>query len=97
MRLILLDQAKQDLADIARYITKESGDRHIGYDFAKRLLSKCRDLVSYPYQMGSPRDELRKNLRSFPFGSYVIFFQYEADTLNIITIIHGSRDIIAMF
>jgi len=92
MRLILLDQAKQDLADIACYIANKSGNRYVGHDFVKKILNKCRDLAIYPYQMGIPRNELKEDLRSFPFGNYVIFFQYSDKILSIVTVIHGGRD-----
>ncbi len=47
--------------------------------------------------MGRPRPELRPDLRSFPFGNYVIFFRYLEDTLEVVSILHAHRDIERIF
>ena len=47
--------------------------------------------------MGRLRPELRESLLSFPYGNYVIFFMYNEDYLEIVTIIEGHRDIEAIF
>jgi toxin ParE1/3/4 len=47
--------------------------------------------------MGRPRPELRPDLRSHPFKSYVIFFRYLEDTLEIVNILEGHRDIDTFF
>ncbi|MBK6959224.1 MAG: hypothetical protein IPH22_13730 [Nitrosomonas sp.] len=46
MRLVLLDQAKEDLANIAAYIAEKSKSRHVGQNLAQRLLDKCKELAS---------------------------------------------------
>ncbi|GJQ57407.1 MAG: hypothetical protein SCALA701_02080 [Candidatus Scalindua sp.] len=38
-----------------------------------------------------------EGLRSFVYGNYVIFFMYNNDYLDIVTIIEGHRDIETMF
>jgi toxin ParE1/3/4 len=47
--------------------------------------------------MGRARDELRPGLRSHPYRSYVIFFRCVEDTLEIVNVIEGHRDIPALF
>ena len=47
--------------------------------------------------MGRPRTELLSGLRSHPHKSYVIFFRYVADVLEIVNVIEGHRDIPALF
>lgn len=46
---------------------------------------------------GRARNELRAGLRSYPYKSYVIFFHYVADVLEIVNVIEGHRDIPALF
>jgi toxin ParE1/3/4 len=43
------------------------------------------------------RPELWSDLRSFPARRYVIFYRLLGDTLEIVDVVHGSRDIEAMF
>jgi toxin ParE1/3/4 len=97
MRLVLLDQAKEDLANIAAYIAYESKSRQVGQKFAQRLLDKCKELASIKGSIGVERPELRKNLRSCPFGSYIIFFKYSDNYFEVVTIIERHRDIEAIF
>ena len=97
MRLVLLDQAKEDLANVAAYIAEKSQSRHVGQNFAQRLLDKCKELASIKGTIGVERPELRENLRSHPFGSYIIFFMYNDNHFEVVTIIEGHRDIKAIF
>ena len=59
--------AKDDIASIAEYIARESTNRSIAERFAGELRGKCRDLAASPIQMGRPRTELRRDLRSHPY------------------------------
>ena len=43
------------------------------------------------------RPELGVDIRSSPNKGYVIFFRYRADMLEILAVLHGSRDIIRYF
>ena len=44
-------------------------------------------------QMGRPRDELSTGLRSLPHGRYVVFYVPLADGIEVVRVLHGSRDI----
>jgi toxin ParE1/3/4 len=43
------------------------------------------------------RSELGAGIRSCAHGHYVIFFESNADTVGIVRILHGARDIGAAF
>ena len=43
--------------------------------------------------MGRKRDELLPNLRSFPVGSYLIFYHPINQGIEVVRVLHGSRDI----
>lgn len=47
--------------------------------------------------MGRPRRELHPDLRSHPFGNYVIFFRYVGDVIEIVNILEAHRDIDSFF
>ena len=96
-QLRYLAQAKDDLINIKRYIARESGSHSAAIQYTAKIREQCRKLANLPGKMGRLRPELRKNLRSFPYGNYVIFFVYNDDCLEIVTIIEGHRDIEAIF
>ena len=89
--------ADRDLVDVALHIATQSGSRDIALTFTGRLRAKCRDLASLPGILGTARPELRADVRSTPCQGYVIFFRYRDDVLEVINVLHGSRDIAAYF
>lgn len=92
LQLRYLAQAKNDILNITRYITSESGDEDIAMQFIEKLMDQCRKLAELPGQLGRARTELHEHIRSFPFGNYVIFFLYNNEYLDEVTIIEGHRD-----
>jgi toxin ParE1/3/4 len=96
-RLRFLDQAKDDLVAIAVYIARASGSPELALRFTRRLRAKCAELARQPFTMGRPRPELGQDLRSYAFGRYVIFFRYRGETMEVVTILEGHRDIEAVF
>jgi toxin ParE1/3/4 len=65
-------------------------------EVADRLIDAIDDAAStYAGQphLGVPRSELAKDVRCFPVGSYVVFYLAAGDGIEVIQVIHGSRDI----
>ncbi len=89
-------QSKQDLISIKKYITEKSYDKGVALRYTEKLRQQCRKLAELPATMGRDRSELKHGLRSFPFDNYIIFFQYQEDVLEVVTIIEAHRDISAM-
>jgi plasmid stabilization system protein ParE len=102
-RLVFLDSAKRDLADIASKIERASMNRAIAETFVDNLIAYCQRLAARPVLMGRARPELRTIYRSVTFGNYVIFLTYESegtgprDVLKIVHILWGARDLGAYF
>lgn len=96
-KLRYLAQAKTDLLNIRDYIARESGSRAIALKYTDKLRHQCRKLASFKATIGHPRPELREDIRSFPMGNYIIFFRYNGDFLEIVTIIEAHRDIERLF
>lgn len=46
---------------------------------------------------GKSRDELAPGMRSFPIGRYVVFYMPLEDGIDVIRVLHGARDIEAVF
>lgn len=96
-KLRYLTQAKDDLIGIKRYITNESGHPKIGLEYTRKLLAKCRKLAEFPGLAGRERLELGGDLRSSTVDNYVIFFRYNENCVDIVSIIEGHRDIDSLF
>ena len=92
-RLRFTEDADRNLVDIALRIASESQSREIALTFAERLRARCRDLASLPGTLGTARPELRDDIRSTPCHGYVIFFRYRGDALEVVNVLHGSRDL----
>jgi toxin ParE1/3/4 len=86
--------AQQDLAEIWAYIADDNPGR--ADVFADLLDSKFRALARQP-SMGRVRSELGADLRSFVVGRYVIFYLPLSNGIEIVRVIHGARDIEAIF
>jgi toxin ParE1/3/4 len=90
-------EAEVDLDDIWYYVAKQSSSIEI----AERLIDSITDgfflLSRHPY-LGRARDEdLRPGLRSFPVGKYVIIYRVQQEDVIILRVLHGSRNIEALF
>ena len=86
--------AAQDIEEIGDYIHAENPAA------AARLISalraRCRRIADVP-RGGAPRHALWPGLRSIAFQSYVIFYTLDGDNARVERILHGARDLDAIF
>jgi len=95
MRVIVkLPRAKSDLVEIWDYIADDSEAR--ADTFIETVDQKSNALAGRP-NMGRLRDELADGLRSFPVGRYVIFYRPIPKGIEIVRVLHGARDLDAIF
>jgi len=89
-----LPLARDDLHEIWEYIAQDN------LDAAERLVDRieelCELLATHPH-LGRRREELAPGLRSFPAGSYFIFYQPITDGIEVVRVLHASRDIDSLF
>lgn len=86
--------AAADIFDIWDHIAADSlaeADRWVD-----KLDEKFNLIATQPL-MGRAREELFASLRSFPFGRYVIFYVSIEDGIDVVRVLHGARDIAAVF
>lgn len=62
----------------------------------RRLIDRFRLLASQPMS-GQARNDLQPDLRCVTVGSYVIFFEPLSDGVRILRVIHGARDVGAVY
>ncbi len=93
-RVVTSPAAFSDLTDIWLYIAADSpASADLLLD---RIERACRVLAEHPF-LGRPREELAPNVHGFPIGNYVVFYRSLDDGIEVVRVIHGARDIKAVF
>jgi toxin ParE1/3/4 len=85
-----LPQAEADLDSIWAYIAADN------VVVANRLIDRIGDVFEMLTESplaGRQRSDLRKNLRSFAVGDYVILYFPLADGIEVLRVMHGRQDI----
>jgi len=86
--------ARADLANISDFIAKDS------VTAAEKLLDRFHEtfrlLAANPLS-GEKRTDFGADLRQFTLGNYVILFRPHAAGVSIANVIHGARDLSALF
>ena len=78
------------MEEIWAYLAKQDeilADRQIA-----KILNRFPMLAQFP-NMGKQRNDLAFGVRSFPVKPYIIFYRNSPDQLEIIRVLHQSRDI----
>jgi toxin ParE1/3/4 len=96
-RVRLLASARDDLAAIGDYIQFASGSRRVAARFVRELNDYCRHLGRLPGTMGRARPDLLPDIRTAPYGNYLIFFRYVGDVVEVVNVVEGHRDMEALF
>ena len=91
---LLTSQAVQDLNEIHDFIASDRPTAAL--DFITFLENKFKVLAGNP-EIGRTREELAVALRSFPAGHYVIFYRIAKEAIQVIRVLHGARDIDALW
>ncbi|MFT4074694.1 MAG: type II toxin-antitoxin system RelE/ParE family toxin [Asticcacaulis sp.] len=94
MRVVFSSAFSKDLNEISDYIALDSPKR--AFSFTEDIRQRCLSLGDMP-ESGAARPELGPNMRSVPFGRYVIFYIIYPDRLRIVRILHGARNLKTVF
>ncbi len=86
--------AEEDLKEIWAYVAGH--DTEAASKIIKEITRRFAALRDHP-QMGREQNELLINLRSFAVKNYIIFYQQFEGGIEILRILHGSRDIESIF
>ena len=94
LAIVLTPSANADLLEIWEFIAADNPDQADAYI---GLIDATFQNLSRQAGLGRRRDELAPGLRSFPVGRYLIFYLLDSDCLRIVRVLHGARDIDALF
>jgi toxin ParE1/3/4 len=87
-------EAEVDVLEITSFVS--SGDEALVRKFVTRL-TEVLDLLAEHPEMGRKRDDLRPGLRSVNFNPYIVIYQIQSTDVEVVRILHGARDIAALF
>jgi toxin ParE1/3/4 len=87
-------KSRQDLLDIGDYIAKDSLAN--ARFFVAKLMDQCQRIGAAPLAYPG-REDLAPGLRMAPMGSHVVFFRVLGDSVRIERVLHGARDLPAIF
>ncbi len=93
-RLRFSRRAQHDLDGIADYIKER--DPAAAERWVDLIEARCRLLAEQP-RLGRRRDGLRRDLRSLAVGNYLIFYRRTRGGIEIVRVLHGKRDLAALF
>jgi toxin ParE1/3/4 len=87
---ILTALAEDDMLDIWAYIAADN------MAAADNILDQLEDrfnfLMDNPY-LGPARPDIAEGLRYFPMGSYLVLYRIVGQSIEIVRVIHGARDL----
>lgn len=93
-QVIYTPLAQSDLSEIFSFIAADNIEQSAKY--LRLIDDKCHLLAKFP-QMGKTRHEFFVNLRSFPVKSHIVFYQPIENGVEILRVLHKSRDISQIF
>jgi toxin ParE1/3/4 len=94
MKVVVSDKADADLVQIYRHLCSQSS---VGAEsIAREIARKFRNLSDFPF-IGRERSSLARGLRSVVVYPYVIFYTIEPNSIVIVRVLHGHRDIDSEF
>jgi toxin ParE1/3/4 len=83
-------QAEIDITSIWRFI---ADDNVKAADAMLDRIDQAFDMLAQNPLAGRARNDLALNLRSFPVGSYVVFYVPVPDGIEVVRVMNGRQDI----
>ncbi len=88
------EQAELDLIDILVFLGR-FGQR-VADRFSDALDRACQLRAQFP-QMGDACEELGPGVRRFPVDSYVVYYRPTDGGIEVLRVMHGSRNVTSLF
>ena len=89
-RYFLTTQASEDLEEIHNFIAEDSVKRALNFI---DLIEDNIELIATNPGIGKYRNELFPEMHSLPVGDYIIFYRIKQKHVEVLRILHGSRDL----
>lgn len=94
--VVITDTAKQDLREIAIWITEQSKNIEVAKRFVNELRERCKKLSEFPLTGSFPRDYVLKSagFRFVTHKEYLVFYLIDEEnkTVNVMAIFNAKKD-----
>lgn len=90
MRIVFTAAARNDLCTIGDYIASEAPSRADGV--VQALIDRCLSLAEMPLRYPLVPRYGASGVRRAVHGSYLIFYRVNAETVDIVHVLHGAMD-----
>lgn len=87
----LSEEAQNDLKEIRRYTSENWGNKQ-ARQYLIELTANFENLSKSP-KLGRTREEIDKDLRSFPVSRHIVFYRERPEGIQIARVLHASMDI----
>ncbi len=94
-KVVFSPEAIADLEDIWLYIAQDS-PAHADNFLDQRYILCNDNLAAFP-EIGTGRAYLDREISAFPYKNHMIYYRYNTSLIEIIRVLHGSRDLPAVF
>ena len=95
-RFILTEEAEEHAFQIWKYLAA-AADQRVADTFLAQIHDACDKLVDSPGHGHPDEDLLDERHRFYRVGSYRVVYRWQAQPLEVVAIVHGSRDLAAFF
>lgn len=90
MKLVITDEARDDLARIAEWIARSNQRRAL--TFIDEIEEHCRRIPATPLAYPLLPGRKRSGLRRVVHGNYLIFYRVDSRQVVVIHVLHAARD-----
>ncbi len=95
MRIVFSPEALDDLASIAEWIARDNPVR--ADSFVDEIEDRCRSLASFSERFPVAGIVGDRSIRKLTHAGYLIFYDVDDEVIDILRIVHGSRDWVSFF
>jgi len=97
MSLVVSTRALRDIEAAWVYLAEQSGRIEVADRFRGSLEKAFLSIQRNPFLGRSRSDDLKQGLRSLPAGKFLILYRVDPNTVFIVRVLHGSRDLRVIF
>jgi toxin ParE1/3/4 len=94
MEYFIAKEASQDLDEILDYFLVSN--INAGERFIQRFNKKCENIAKFP-NIGRSYAKFYPSLRGIPLDGYIIFYRVFEDSVVIVRVVSGYRDLKSIF
>jgi toxin ParE1/3/4 len=94
MEYSIAKEASQDLDEILDYFLVSNVNA--GEKFIREFNKKCQNIAQFP-NIGRSYAKFDPRLRGIPLNGYIIFYQVFEDSVVIVRVVSGYRDLDSIF